>query len=146
MDAQEFVLENQRTAGGRWPLPGVVRPMVEREQKKRKMVVGKKGRDYIVLPLERVAYLYSKEKVAFAVDRESRHFILDGTLSELEQSLDGEEFYRINRQEIVHLSYIRSFRTFERVRVEIELELPTPTTLLVSQGIGPAFRKWIREK
>jgi DNA-binding LytR/AlgR family response regulator len=106
-------------------------------------VIGRKGNDHIVIKLDHIAFFFTKEKLVFLVDREGQKFLIDGSLQHLEERLDGDVFFRVNRQEIVSIHYIKSFRTFERLRLEIELALPKPFKLYTSQNATIAFRKWV---
>jgi DNA-binding LytR/AlgR family response regulator len=107
------------------------------------IVIAKKGNDYLIVKLEDIACFYTKEKLIFALDKDGKRYLIDDTLTQLELQLDPVIYFRINRQVIVSITYIKRFRTFERLRIEIELNLPSPVLFLTSQSATIAFRKWI---
>ncbi|MFL5740038.1 MAG: LytTR family transcriptional regulator DNA-binding domain-containing protein [Flavisolibacter sp.] len=110
----------------------------------RNFIIAKKGNDYLVVKLEAIACFYTKEKLVFAVDKEGKKMMVDDTaLAQLEERLDPETYFRINRQVIVSIHYIRRFRIFQRQRIEIELDVVVPFALVASQSGSIGFRKWI---
>ena len=116
---------------------------VETQINNKGIVIAKKGNDYLIVKLEDIACFYTKEKLVFAIDKDGKKYLIDDTLTQLELQLDPLTYFRINRQAIVSITYIKRFRTFERLRIEIELNLPTPVVFLTSQSATIAFRKWI---
>ncbi|NCA86227.1 MAG: response regulator transcription factor [Clostridia bacterium] len=53
-----------------------------------------------------IAYIYSENKLTFAVDFEGRNYTLDYTLEQLESELNPAEFYRANRKTIIHIDAV----------------------------------------
>ena len=83
--------------------------------------------------------------MVYVVDRFSKKYILDKTLSELEAELDNQTFFRANRQYIVNLDYVKGFKPFEKVKILIDLNITgIGHSIVVSQGTAQAFRRWIR--
>lgn len=106
----------------------------------------KKGLEHILLRFEDVILFYTENKVVFVMDRFSKKYILDKTLTELEMELDEKIFFRANRQYIVNLDYVKGFKPFEKVKLLIDLTVSEiPHSIIVSQETAQSFRKWIRE-
>lgn len=106
-------------------------------------LIARKGNDHIVVKLADIAFFFTHEKQVFLVDQEGQKVLIDDTLQHLEESLDENVFFRINRQCIVNIHFIKSFSTFKRLRMEIQLVFPQPYKLYTSQNAAIAFRKWI---
>jgi len=82
----------------------------------------------------------------FVIDRFSKKYLIDKTLSELETELDPQLFFRANRQYIINLDYVKGFRPVEKVKLQIDLTIDEHShSIIVSQETAQAFRKWIRE-
>lgn len=112
---------------------------------KSRMLV-KRGQEHIVLRLEDVILFYTENKVVFVIDCCSKKYILDKTLSELEEELDQQIFFRANRQYIVNLNYVKGFKPFEKVKLLLDLNVPEMKhSIIVSQETAQAFRKWVRD-
>jgi len=47
-------------------------------------------------------------------DRNSKNYLVDKTLTELEHELDQSIFFRGNRQYFVKVNFIRSFKLYKR--------------------------------
>ncbi len=78
-------------------------------KKKTRMIV-KKGIDHVSIKMEDIALFYTENKIVFLIDRFGKKFISDKTMNELETELDDSVFYRANRQYIINLSFVKSYR------------------------------------
>lgn len=108
-------------------------------------VLVKRGMEHILLRLEDIILFYTESKVVYVIDRFSKKYILDKTLSELEEELDRHLFFRANRQYIVNLDYVKGFKPFEKVKLLIDLNAPEINhSIIVSQETAQDFRKWVR--
>ncbi|MFT3681487.1 MAG: LytTR family DNA-binding domain-containing protein [Ferruginibacter sp.] len=115
------------------------------DKNKRKRLIAKKGIEYQSIPLEEVAYIFTEHKITFLVTRQEKKFMLDQNLKELEDELDRGVFYRANRKYIVHVDCIKSYKTFDKVKLLLELTTPVSEEIVISQENAPDFKKWISE-
>jgi DNA-binding LytR/AlgR family response regulator len=115
------------------------------QQKKTRLLV-KKGLENISLLLEDVVLFFKENKIVYVIDKTGRKYLIDRNLSDLEVELDNRAFFRVNRQYIININYIRSFKAYERVKLQIELTVTDLNYfIVVSQETAPLFRKWISE-
>ena len=106
----------------------------------------KKGMEHILLRLEDVILFYTENKIVFVIDRFQKKYMIDQTLSNLEETLDPYFFFRANRRYIINLNYVRGFKPFEKVKLLLDLhEMQAKHPIIISQENAPAFRKWIRD-
>ena len=64
--------------------------------------------------------------------------------NELEIELSDSIFFRANRQCIINLNYIKSFKPYEKVKLQVELTVPCQNQFIaISQKSAPDFRSWI---
>jgi len=116
-------------------------------RKKTRLVV-KKGLENIALRLEDIALFYTENKIVYVVTSAGKKFLADKNLGELEMELDETIFFRVNRQYIVNINYVKGFKSYEKVKLQIDMTLPELNErcfIIVSQETAPAFRKWIYE-
>jgi DNA-binding LytR/AlgR family response regulator len=114
--------------------------------KTRSRLIVRKGIENIALRTEDVVLIYTEEKLVFVVSKEGRKYLVDKKLAELEDELDSTIFFRANRQCIVNIGYIKSYKTYEKVKLQVDLSLPDLNRpIVVSQEMAPLFRKWISE-
>lgn len=115
------------------------------ERKKSRLLVTK-GMENIALKLEDITLFYTENKVVYVLDRFSKKYISDKTLTELEHDLDGNTFFRANRQCIININYIRGYKSFEKVKLCVDLNVSDLNhAITISQETAPAFRKWMYE-
>jgi DNA-binding LytR/AlgR family response regulator len=66
------------------------------------------------------------------------------TLSDLEEELDPDQFFQINRGEIVNINYIQQFESFSSARLSLKMK-NIDQRLIVSSASTPAFRQWMEK-
>ena len=115
------------------------------KHKKTRLLV-KKGLENIALRLEDIVLIYTQNKLVYVIDSCTKKYIADKTLSELEAELDASTFFRVNRQYIVNINYVKSFKSFEKVKLLVDITIPEINhSIIISQETAPAFRKWMHE-
>jgi len=115
--------------------------------KRRSRLFVKKGFEVVPLPLEDIVLFYLDKRIVYVVDRNNSKYIIDKTLTELSEELDETTFFRANRQYIVNIDYIKSYRLYERVKLQINLTLADiKHFIVVSQDMAPLFRQWMGER
>ena len=115
-------------------------------QRKKTRLLVKKGIENIALRLEDIVLIYTQDKLVYVIDRTSKKYIADKTLSELEQELDNAFFFRVNRQYIVNINFVKSFKSFEKVKLLLDIVIPEINhSIIISQETAPAFRKWMHD-
>lgn len=89
------------------------------------------------------AYFFSEDKITFLVDWNGQRFPLDQSLEKLEESLDSEQFFRVNRQFIIHLKSIGEMIAYSKSRVKVILNPTTKPEVVVSTERSPHFKRWL---
>jgi DNA-binding LytR/AlgR family response regulator len=113
------------------------------EKKKKRMIV-RKGNENILMKPEDITFFCSENKTVYAFDTAGKKYVADKNLCELEQQLDPDIFFRINRQHIVNVNFVKSYRTVEKVKLQVELKTPMiRSQMIISKETAPSFRKWI---
>ena len=115
-------------------------PSLEHSYKSRYVV--KKGVDFVSVNVQNIAYFFSEHKVTFLKDNSGVNYIIDKTLSTLEDELNPEKFLRINRQFIVSINSIQKFKS-ENGKIILTLSPNTEEVLSISKENAPKFRKWV---
>lgn len=116
------------------------------QDKKRSRVLVKKGMEYQTVKVEDTGYFFTEHKLVFLVDKENRKYMAEkNNLSELEEELDKNLFYRANRKYIINANYIKRFKPLERSKISVELVLPVSEEIIISQENSASFKKWIGE-
>ena len=115
-------------------------------QKVKSRLIVRRGIENIALRTDDIVIIYTEEKVVFVIDKEGKKYMVDKKLTELEEELDHHVFFRANRQYIVNIGFIKSYKTYERVKLQVDLLMPNLNHhIVVSQEMAPFFKKWISE-
>src|SRR5688572_20886847 len=105
-------------------------------------IVARKGTEFIALNLEEVAYFFTEHKIVFVRDFQGRQMIVDKNLGELENDLNKELFFRINRKFISHIKAIERFKP-DNGKIQVFLKPEMKEEIHVSKETAPEFRDWI---
>ena len=103
-------------------------------------IIIKRGSEHIVLKVEDIVLFYTENKVVYLLDRSLAKYMYERNLSELEETLNNEMFFRANRKYILNISFLRSYRSFEKVKLIVEFILPEiGHQVIISQETAPLF-------
>jgi len=91
----------------------------------------------------KVAFFYSLDKSTFLCTEENRHYPIDYALDKLEELLDPDHFFRVNRQYMVNYYAIEKINVLSKSRVAIQTIPATDETMLVSTARTHQFRLWL---
>jgi DNA-binding LytR/AlgR family response regulator len=112
--------------------------------KKTKLLV-RKGTLHILLSFEDIIFFYTENMVVYVLDKSGNKYLADRSLQDLERELDVKMFFRVNRQYMININYLESFRIYERVKLIVKLKTPVEHTIVVGQERSRAFKKWVRQ-
>src|SRR5579872_7084241 len=109
-------------------------------------ILVRKGVEFQAVRVEDAGYFFTEHKLIFLVDKDNRKYMAEkSNLSELEEELDPNIFYRANRKYIINANYIKRFKPLERSKISVELTLPVNEEIIISQENAAAFKKWIAQ-
>jgi len=102
------------------------------------------GEHLKVVPVEQIAYFFSLEKATFLQTKESRKFVVDYTMDQLEGLLDPRQFFRLNRAYLIQQTAIHDIIHYTNSRLQTILR-PTPPDdpVLVSREKVSVFKQWL---
>lgn len=118
----------------------VTRP---REYKRRFLIQA--GSRIKFVPVEEIAYFYFMEKAVFICTHDNHQYPVEHSLDKLEDLVDPEKFYRINRKMIVSLDAIRKIYSLSKSRIKLELSPVFHEEVLLSFNKTPDFRNWLNK-
>lgn len=101
------------------------------------------GHNKIPLAIDKIAYFKLHAALTWVCTFDNELYRIDKSLTELMPELPPEQFFRVNRQTIIHIGACHSYKSEEFGKITIGLIKPLSLELYVSQKTAPAFRKWI---
>ena len=112
-----------------------------KEYKKRFTV--KTGEKISIIPVDEIAYCYSKDKSTYAVNRNGSQRLLDYSLDMVQEMLDPKIFFRISRSYIVSINAIENISKYLSTRLKLQLTPPTDDEVVVSRSRTADFLEWL---
>jgi len=86
---------------------------------------------------------YSHDKATYVQTRSEQKFILDFTLDQIEDMIDPQTFFRINRKYIIHIDSLADIITFSNSRLKLVLKSYEAQDMIVSRERVGEFKEWL---
>lgn len=108
----------------------------------------KSGNQELLIPAIEVAALKIDEEYVLLFTAKGKKYFLDESLDYWEKNLPAFEFYRLNRQTIIHRQILLGFRKLDHGKLEAELVSNSTFDLElgISRAKAPSFRAWFMPK
>lgn len=103
----------------------------------------KVGERLKTVDVDEIRFFYSRDKATFCMTAENRNFILDYTLEQLEDMLDPEKFFRINRKYFVSAASIQDIISYTNSRLRLVLKGSDDGDIIVARERVQEFRDWL---
>ncbi|MEZ4887049.1 MAG: LytTR family DNA-binding domain-containing protein [Chitinophagales bacterium] len=103
----------------------------------------KHGQTWEYLSSDVVTYLYSEDGLTFLVDIKGKRHTLDESLEQLQNQLDPSLFFRINRQQIIHIEAIHKIHSWFNHRFKLDMSQGKEQEFIVSRKRTKEFKEWL---
>ncbi len=113
---------------------------LQKSYKNRFMV--KVGEHIRSIPVDKLVMFSADGRVVYIVTDQGREYIVDYKMEELDEILDPEIFFRINRSYTVNINFIRDVIVYSNSRLKILLEKEYEKELIVSREKVNPFKLW----
>ncbi len=108
---------------------------------KERFVVKMRGGIQLV-ETEQISFFEIQDGILFAFDGKGNRFPLNENLNHLEEVLDPQKFFRINRSAMVNLKSVERLESYFNDRLVVKIA-GSKVRLITSVSRTPNFRKWI---
>ncbi len=96
------------------------------------------------IEIDKITHFFSEDKLTFAATAEGKNYIVDHTITELEQKLAAGDFVRISRSTLVNLQFVDELhrwfggKLLIRIRDKnrTEISVPREKTAMLKQRLG----------
>jgi DNA-binding LytR/AlgR family response regulator len=112
------------------------------EQYKTRFLV-KQGEIIDTVQTSEIHHFETKEGLSFLITNKGKKYIIDYTLDQLEKLLLPQDFFRINRQIIIHIQAIEKVKTHFNSRLSISAGKIEGDAQIVSRERVVEFKKWL---
>ncbi|MBC7946839.1 MAG: response regulator transcription factor [Chitinophagaceae bacterium] len=103
----------------------------------------KRGQQLSYLKTSSTAYCFADGKLCYAIDFTNNKYLLECNLSQLEEQLQPNQFYRINRHLLVNIEAVTKVHTWLGGRLKLELQPSTSADTVVSRERVNGFKEWL---
>jgi DNA-binding LytR/AlgR family response regulator len=93
-----------------------------------------------------ILYFYSLQKGTYLKLADGKDYVLDLTLEMVEDLVDPERFFRINRKYLVSLKSINDVITYSNSRLKLKVLHPVDDEFLVAREKVKEFKEWLEGK
>jgi two-component system, LytTR family, response regulator len=87
-----------------------------------------------------VSHFYAKDKLTYAAT-DAKDYVVDSSISDLEQRLDPRRFFRVHRSALVNVAFVREVRAGFAGALLVRLSDARHAELKVSRDRARAFRE-----
>ncbi|MDT0650272.1 LytR/AlgR family response regulator transcription factor [Autumnicola edwardsiae] len=101
------------------------------------------GQHIKLINVEEISCFCSENKSTYIHTLDKRHYPLEISLEKLENELNPENFFRINRQSIVNISAIEDIIAYSNSRLRLSLKSYNDFPLIVSREKVKDFKQWL---
>jgi two-component system LytT family response regulator len=98
----------------------------------------------IPVPAADIAFFYIDNGLVHGCTHGQQVYPIEHTLDELEALLDPQEFFRANRQFIIHRRALKDVVFYFNGRLSLNMTPTTPEAVLISKARVPVFKNWMK--
>lgn len=113
------------------------------EYKKRFLV--STGSKIKTIPVEEASCFFAEGRYVTLFTKNGQKYIIDQTMDHLQDSLDPEMFFRVNRQFLVSIESIVQMYVWSKSRLKLVLSPDIQHEVIVSIDRSPEFKKWLNK-
>ncbi len=112
-------------------------------KKTKSRFVVKIGEHLKTISITEILYFYSQEKTTFCFTQEKRKVILDYTLEQIQEMVDDETYFRINRKYLIREDAFTDIVTYLNSRLKLTLIGSDDKSIIVARERVQAFKTWL---
>jgi hypothetical protein len=104
----------------------------------------KKGNKSLLIHFEEILYFVVDRDYVQLMDNSKQRYLMDLSLDKIEKKVPASDFFRINRQVLIHRQVIKGFKRIENGKLMLELDKDEDPSLdlTISRTKAPSFRAW----
>lgn len=117
-----------------------IKSLIKEEKQKLSRILVKIGYNLKIIQTDEVSCFYSENKIVY-LQTQDRNYPTDFTLDELQEVLDDQKFFRVNRQFMINSNFIKNIHTSPYYKVDLSCQPDEEIT--VSRDRVKDFKDWL---
>lgn len=101
------------------------------------------GQHFKMIPASDVAHFMGDGKFTFLIDKKGIEYLVESNLSQLEERLNPDYFFRLNRAIITHIDSVERVHPYGQSRLLVDLNPASKKEASVSSDRSRAFKEWL---
>lgn len=101
------------------------------------------GQHLKLIELSEVSCFYSENKATYIHTSTNRSYLLDCSLDKLENEVDPQKFFRVNRKFLIAMKDIEDILSYSNMRLEVKLKNYSGEQIIVSRERVKDFKEWL---
>lgn len=101
------------------------------------------GQQLSFIPTQQVSYFYSQDGLVYLRTQQDKKHLIDQTLDQLQQEVDPQSFFRINRKAIIRIEAITKIHPYFNSRLKLLVHPQAEFDLIVSRDRVNNFKQWL---
>ncbi len=104
-----------------------------------------KGKAKVMIAPKDFAFFLTRDKLVWLYTREGEKYLIDYTLTEMEERLNPMHFFRVNRQVIISRSAVKGYFPVENQKLLLQIAYIqlSPEYCIISKYTAPSFKNWL---
>jgi DNA-binding LytR/AlgR family response regulator len=90
-----------------------------------------------------IAFIHAANGLVNLVTRQNHGYVCQYTMEQLESMLDPRQFFRANRQFLVHREVIQDVEHYFNRRLYVKIAVPVPEKIIISKIKAAEFLQWM---
>jgi len=119
-------------------------PTTTEKKEEEKNWVIRLGNQIRLVSQKEVAYYFSKDKISYLITFDGKKCALDQSLDSIESVISHTDYFRVNRQCILHRKSVQKMEIESKGRLLLTLS-PHDYQTISSTERSPAFKQWLYE-
>lgn len=108
--------------------------------------VSRMNNQLVYIKAKDIAFIHSAKGITQATTFAEQEYPLDYSLDQVEQQLDKNSFFRVNRQFIIHIDAIKKMTAYYNSRLIVQLNPPSAEDVIISRERVGDFKDWLEGK
>jgi len=109
----------------------------------KKRFLGKVGQRLFFIDIKDIAFFQADNKIVHLVDKEGNRYLVEYTLEKLEEQLNPQFFFRLNRRFIVNIDAIQQVKPYYNSRLKLAVKGAAQTDeMVISRDRVADFKVW----
>ena len=110
----------------------------------RTRILATKGKELVPISIADIAHFYSEDRLCFGVSTEGKNFLIGESISRLAEELNPDDWFQINRGQLVHVDSVVKVSPYLNHRLKLSLKPATKDlSSIVARERASAFKTWL---